>query len=125
MSSQPLHLLDVQQINDITVVAFTGCGLTDEEVIEYVGRELFRLVEDVGCRRLLLNFQRVTSMATHMLGELIVLHKKMKTAGGRLALCGLNRDLREVFEVTKLTLIFPLYDTEQEALQTFPANGRA
>jgi len=120
MTSQPApQHLDIKQDGPITIVTFTGRELVDEEVIEFIGRELIRLVDDLGYRQLLLNFGAVVRMATHMLGELIVLHKKIKTADGQLALCKLHPHLREVFEVTRLNLIFPIYDDEPQALQSF------
>jgi anti-sigma B factor antagonist len=116
MPSQP-PLLEIKRKDDVTVVRFTHWELMDEEVIEFVGRELVKLIADPHCRQLVLDFSAVKRMATHMLGELIILHKKVQTAGGSLALCGLNPDLRDVFEVTRLTVIFPIFDDEEEACQ--------
>lgn len=122
MAAQPSpQHLDIKQNGDVTVVTFTGNELVDEEVIEFIGRELTKLVEDNGRRQLVLDFAAVKRMATHMLGELIKLHKRVQTAGGQLALCRLHAHLREVFEVTRLTLIFSIHASEADAVQSFGA----
>ena len=119
MPSQPPPLLDIRTDDGVTVVKFTHWELMDEEVIDFVGRELIELVNDRGCRRLILDFGAVRRMSTHMLGELIILHKKLQNVGGRLVLCGLNADLIEIFYVTRLTAIFTLFKEEEEARRSF------
>lgn len=112
------HWLRVEQVGDIAVVRFLQRHILDEEVINYIGEELLRLVTE-GCRRIVLNLGAVEAMATNMLGELLGVHKKMRAAGGRLAVSEFTPQLREVFELLKLSQVFHTYDTEQEAMRSF------
>jgi anti-sigma B factor antagonist len=114
---QPQRWLHVEVVDDIAVVRFVQPRILDEEVIDHLGSELIRFVEQDGCRRMVLVFAQVDAMATHMLGELLVLHKKMKSVGGRLVLCEFRPSLREVFDLLKLDTVFHLVDTEEEALK--------
>jgi anti-sigma B factor antagonist len=116
--SAPQHWLKVESVGEVAVVRFLQPRVLDEEVINYIGQELLRLVTE-GCRRIVLDFRAVEALATHMLGELIVVHKRLQAAGGRLAVCELRPPLREVFELLKLSQVFHIYDTEQDALQSF------
>ena len=111
--------LRIEPHDDVAVVHFLQPRILDEEIIDHIGQELLRLVVEEGCRRMVLDFRAVAAMATHMLGELLVLHKKIQAAGGRLVLCEFQPSLREVFDVLKLSLVFHLFDTQEEALRSF------
>src|SRR5262245_18059368 len=120
MTSHPSERwLKVEPVGNIAVVRFLQPRILDEEIIDYIGQELVRLVQEEGCRRMVLDFREVDALATHMLGELLAVHKKMKAAGGRLALCEFKPSLREVFELLKLTTVFHTCETEEEALRSF------
>ncbi len=116
----PAHqpCLEVKQVGMVTVVAFTQAEVLHEEAIDAIGKQLARLVEHGGHRDLVLNFGSVVRLASDMLGELIVLHKKAYAVGGRIALCQFSPELREVFDVLNLDKVFKIYGTEQEALQS-------
>lgn len=118
-SSPSQQWLKVEPLADTAVVRFLQPRILDEELIDHIGQELFRLIEQEGCRRMVLDFARVEVVSTHMLGELLVLHKRMRAAAGRLALCEFRPSLREVFEVLKLPAVLHTYDTEDEALKSF------
>ena len=68
---------------------------------------------------LLLNFGNVEYMSSAALGKLITLNKKVQAAGGKLILCNIDPQIREVFEITKLDKLFVICGDEQEGLQKF------
>ena len=120
MSSQPRRRrLEVEDIGDVTVVNFTDKKILDEQNIQVIGEQLFSLVDQDGRRKLLLNFGNVELLSSAALGKLLTLHKKVKTAGGKLTLCNINEDLYEVFEITKFNKLLDIQKDEQTALQTF------
>ena len=121
MSSQPprRRRLEVEDIGDVTVVSFTDRKILDEQNIQVIGEQLFGLVDESGRKRLLLNFGNVEYMSSAALGKLITLNKKVQAAGGRLILCNIDPQIREVFEITKLDKLFDIRNEEQEALQMF------
>jgi anti-sigma B factor antagonist len=43
----------------------------------------------------------------------------VQSAGGRLVLCNIDPQIREVFEITRLDKLFVIKNDEQEALQVF------
>ena len=120
MSSQPRRRrLEAEEIGDVTVVSFMDRKILDEPNIQIIGEQLFSLVDDSGRKKLLLNFGNVEYMSSAALGKLITLDRKLKAAGGRLVLCNIDPQIREVFEITKLDTVFIIREDEQEALQMF------
>jgi anti-sigma B factor antagonist len=111
--------LEVEDIGDVTVVNFVDKRILDEQNIQIIGEQLFGLVDEVGRRKLLLNFNNVEFLSSAALGKFITLHKKLQGAGGRLILCNIHPDIYEVFEITKLDKFFVIHKDEQAGLQAF------
>ena len=53
------------------------------------------------------------------LGKLITLNRKVQAVRGKLVLCNISKEIREVFEITKLDKLFTILPDEQAALQAF------
>jgi anti-sigma B factor antagonist len=120
MSSQPKRRrLEVEDIGDVSVVSFTDKKILDEQNIQVIGDQLFSLVDELGRKKLLLNFGNVEYMSSAALGKLITLNKKVQGAGGKLVLCNIDANIREVFQITRLDKIFVIKGDEQEGLQVF------
>jgi anti-sigma B factor antagonist len=109
--------LEVEEQNGISIVRFLIADLLHDETIDCIGEQVRDLIQRGGCRRLVLDFGAVRRMSSHMVGELLVLLKRMLAAGGRLVLCALCTELRDTFTLLKLDRIFTIRDTEEEALQ--------
>jgi anti-anti-sigma factor len=110
--------MEVEQKGNAAVVRFVDRLILSGTTAEAVSDELFRLVESKARSRLILNFGNVASLTSLMLGKLITLNKKVQAAGGRLAVCNLSPDLRETFEITRLSEYLDIYADEQDALQS-------
>lgn len=67
-------------------------------------------------RRIIVDFQGVTSIDSAGLGELVALHMWAQAAGSLLALSGLNSRIRHLLDITNLSSMFAIYATEQQAL---------
>jgi anti-sigma B factor antagonist len=120
MSSQPRRKrLEVEDIGDVTVVNFTDKKILDEQNIQIIGEQLFSLVDELGRKKLLLNFGNVEYLSSAALGKFITLNKKVNGVGGRLILCNIDPQIYEVFEITKLNKLFNIQKEEQAALQAF------
>ncbi len=111
--------LQVDQIGDVTVVRFTIYKVLDETTAHLVGRELFELVEEDGHRQMLLNLAAVEFLTSTALGKLVTLHKKLRSRGGELKICGVPPQIRVVFEITKLDTIFDILEDEAAGLASF------
>lgn len=121
MTPQPSRRrrIEVEDIGDIAVVKFVDKKILDEQNIQMIGDDLFRLVDELGRRKLLLNFGNVDFMSSAALGKLMTLNKKLQGVQGKLVLCGIKKDIREVFKLTKLDKILTIVDDEQAGIQKF------
>src|SRR6202795_1105492 len=125
MTSQPRRRrLEVEDIGDVTEVNFTDRKILDEQNIQIIGEQLLSLVDEVGRRKLLLNFGNVEYLSSAALAKLITLNKKLQQAGGKLILCNIDPQIYEVFEITKLDKFFKIMKEEQAALQANPCLWR-
>ena len=111
--------LELEEVGDVTVVSFVDKKILDEQNIQIIGEQLFSLVDELGRRKLILNFSNVEYLSSAALGKFITLNKKVNAAGGRLVLCNIDPQIYEVFEITKLNKLFNIQKEEQAALQAF------
>lgn len=120
MSAEPRkRRLEVEEIGDVTVVNFVDRKILDEQNIQIIGEQLFELVDSEGRKKILLDFKNVDYLSSAALGKLITLNKKANTSGGKLVLCNIRPEIKEVFEITKLDKFFKIKDDEQVGLQAF------
>src|SRR5215210_2832234 len=96
-SKTPRQRLVVDDVGDITVVNFVDKKIIDEQNIVMIGDDLFRLVDELGRRKLLLNFANVEFMSSAALGKLIRLHQRLQQVGGKLVHCNISKSILEVF----------------------------
>jgi anti-sigma B factor antagonist len=52
-----------------------------------------------------------------VLGSVVALHRAVRRAGGRLALCGVRPELAHLLTSTRLDKYLDIYPSEEEALQ--------
>ncbi len=111
--------IEIGEKGDVTVVNFTDNRIIDSALIEELGAELFSLVDVENRHKLLLNFANVEFLSSAALNKLIRLDKNIKDAKGSLRLSNLRPQISQIFEITRLTQIFQIFDTEAEALAGF------
>jgi anti-sigma B factor antagonist len=111
--------LELEQVGEVTVVRIAGTRLLDSPQVEALGRSLLGLAEDPGRARLVLDFGGVEFLSSAVLPALLALRKALLAQGGRLALCGLRPDVREIFTIAGLERTLNVHSTEREALLSF------
>lgn len=76
---------------------------------------------DKGKRRLLLDFADLAYISSAGLRIVLLAAKRMKSSGGRLALCSLNPQISEVFEISGFNRIIDIHPSRDAALLTLSA----
>ena len=114
----PVKLL-THQMRDVTVVNLNDFSILDAQQVEELGGELNHLVDDRACRKIVIDFTKVKFLSSSALGVLIRLQKKARDIKGSIALCGLRKELMQVFKITSLDKLFDFYETEEQALSAF------
>lgn len=111
--------LRVQRQDGIVVVEFIDRNILDEANIQSIGQELFAIVDAEADPKLLLSFSNVDHLSSSALGTLITLNTKIKLKGGQLRLANIDRQIYEVFVITRLNQLFQIADSTDEAQASF------
>ena len=119
MSQAKKRRIEVEDVEGVAVIEFVDKRILDEQNIQLIGDQLFELVDDLGKKKLLLNFANVEYLSSAALGKLMTLNKKVKTAGGELRLCNIKAEIKEVFSITKLDKMLRIFNSEEDALNGF------
>jgi len=68
---------------------------------------------------ILVNCSKMDYVSSSGLRVFLMALKKLTSLNGRFALCGLQSNIREIFEISGFTSIFNIYEDCGEALKTF------
>ncbi len=69
--------------------------------------------------KLLIDLSNVTYLNSTAIGVLVSGQTTYARHGWMIKLCGLNKSIQNIFVITKLTLVFDVYDTRAEAIKSF------
>src|SRR5947209_13548428 len=97
-----LPYLQVRRQGDETFARFVDLDRLDEYNSDASGEELDRLAQDAPHTRLVLDLGNILYTSSSGLGNLVALHRKVRSTGGRLVLANLNPAVAEVIAVTRL-----------------------
>jgi len=90
--------------------------LTEDVNLEQFGHELYALVEQFGCRRLIVNLQAVRVVTSAGLGKMITLHRKMHRHEGQVVFCHVQKEVEEVLRTSRLITYLTVADDVDAAL---------
>ena len=74
-----------------------------------------------GRTQIVLNLADVPYVDSAGIGEIVRTHTTAARAGGSLKLLSVTKRIYDLLVITKLVTIFESFDTEEEALRSFPA----
>jgi anti-sigma B factor antagonist len=75
--------------------------------------------------KLVLSLAEVTYIDSGGLGTLVALYTTARTAGASIKLARLTKRVGDLLQVTKLLTVFEVYDSEEEAVQSFRKGAAA
>lgn len=73
-----------------------------------------------GAKHLLMDFGGVDYINSSGLRVLLMAFQQLRKNGGKLHLCAIKDYMREVFDISGYTEIFPLFPEQPEAMAAFP-----
>ena len=97
------------------VVSFSEKLIYDVNTVEAVEAKIRSLLDD-GPENMVINFSGVDFMVTRVINVLLVTLKRIRTQGGEVYLAGMNANIRRVFDIMRLDVVFKIFETEEEAL---------
>ena len=119
MSSPMNSRIETEVHPRAVVVRFLDSRITEIGLIETLGEQLNHVIERNGQVRIVLNFDRVSFMASYFLAKLLRFQGRLETYGGRLALCQMEPSLLDILNACGMKKCFHIYKTENEALKSF------
>jgi anti-anti-sigma factor len=93
-------------------------GRLDTTNYTVLEKKLMELI-DRGENRLLVNLSGMDYVSSSGLRILLMALKRITVSNGKFALCSLQENIKEIFEISGFTNIFEIYDTEETAVKSF------
>ena len=117
MARKGLEQIIMQKQGGVSVVSLLNKRMLDASNIQALYDELLSLVTEKGIRKMVINLHGVNYLSSAVLGKLISLVKTLKREKGALGLCDIHPNVAEIFKVTQLDKVIPIYKNVQEAVK--------
>jgi anti-sigma B factor antagonist len=74
-----------------------------------------------GTKNLIIDLSKVTYLNSTAIGVLVSAHTTFSRNKGHVKLSGINKNINNIFVITKLTLVFDVAETKEDAAKAFGA----
>lgn len=118
MTSAPSRLRVADQ-DGITHIEFVDRNILDEANIQQIGEEITRIIDAQPAPKVLISFDNVDHLSSAALGTLITINNKIRDKDGQLRLANIDKQIYEVFVITKLNKLFSIHEATDEAMASF------
>jgi anti-sigma B factor antagonist len=105
------------QGSNVGLIEVSGSLVGGDETVE-VRQAIAGFVERK-YEKLLIDLSKVTYLNSTAIGVLVSAQTTYTRNGWQIKLCGLNKNIENIFVITKLTLVFDVRDSREEALKSF------
>ncbi len=109
--------LKSRMVGSIAILTPRGY-LTGGEETDELERAIKQLAED-GNKCLIINLSEAQHLNSTALGTLIQAHSGYVRRGGQMKLAATDKRIENIFVITKLSLVFDSYPTEELAIASF------
>lgn len=106
----------VEQKEGVTILHLKGN--LDADTVGLFKRQAYQLVEEGRCQ-IVMDCQTLDFIDSMGLGAMISLLRRVRTHAGDVKVCGLNKDVHSVFEITRLNRLFDIQPDWQTAAGKF------
>lgn len=104
-----------EKVNDIAVISLSGrLNVTTTAELEQVFTKLLEEKQT----KVLVECRELEYISSAGLRVLLTAEKQFKKISGEIALAGLSQNVKQVFEISGFTSIFPIYTTRDEAVKS-------
>lgn len=102
-----------ETINGATVAVITG--RIDSATSKELETKMIAIVNS-GIRKMIVDFANVDFISSAGLRVMLLSAKKLRQAGGKMALCCMKDTIKEVFDISGFSSIIPTFPTRDDAL---------
>ncbi len=107
---------DVKADGDIQIISISG--QLDAFTVSDLKAE-FKKLTDARNTKFVVNLGKVDYANSTAIGAIVAVAQQVRKRKGDLKLCGMNDDIRKVFDLVGASKILEIYKTEQEAVKSF------
>ena len=104
-------------VGTITILAPKGYLTGGEETDEL--QKAIQTLGDEGNKHLIINLSETQHLNSTALSVLISAHSNYVRRGGHMKLCAVDKRIENIFVITKLSMVFDVYPTEEQAIASF------
>jgi anti-sigma B factor antagonist len=97
-----------------TVIHLKGQFVGGEETDDL--RDTLKSISDSQKNKLIIDLKDTTYLNSTALGVLISAHANFVKRDGRIILCNISKSIENIFVITKLTMVFTITETLDEAI---------
>jgi anti-sigma B factor antagonist len=112
-----------RQVGNVAIVDLNGKVTLGENT--GILRDELRSLLAQGKKHIVLNMKDVSYVDSAGLGELVGAYTTATNQGGAVKLLHMQGKMRDLMQITKLHTIFPAYEDEQTAVNSFGATASA
>ncbi len=109
--------LKSRQVGSITILQPKGY-LTGGEETEELEKAISQLNAE-GSKHLVMNLSETQHLNSTALGVFIRARDQFIRRGGQVKLCSVDKRIENIFVITKLSMVFDVYPTEEQAIASF------
>ena len=106
-----------REVENAVVLDLDGSLVAGNEVEEF--RDAVHDLVDAGRKNILINLRNVKRIDSSGLGALVSAHTTAQKAGGSIKLIGASQRHIDLLVLTRLSTLFPNFDTEDAAIKSF------
>ena len=81
-----------------------------------VADRIWSLVQQHFVYRVVLEMDEVPFLSSHVIGQLVMIQKRVLQHGGALRLCGLSPSCQDVLRICRLITVLPAYESRSDAV---------
>ncbi len=113
--------ISVDYTDKAVIIKFADEKILEDKDIAAVQEAIMSVVEQTQRINLVLDFSNVKFLSSAVLGLLIRVSKKVYERDGQLRLCNINPKIYEIFKITRLTKVFDIYPSTENAVEGLAA----
>ncbi len=103
--------------NGVGLIEAKGSIVGGDETVQL--RQAIAGFADREYQKLIIDLSGVTYINSTGIGVLVSAHTTYSKKGWHVKIVGVNKNISNIFVITKLTLVFEVHDTREEAMKSF------
>ena len=111
-----MHMEVPSKSSENAIIIYVDGDLTTNSSPE-VEAEINEILEEAA-NNVVINVERVNFIASTGLRIILALGKRLDGEGLKLSVCSMNSSTKSVFQMSGFTKLFPIFETEEEALKS-------